>query len=261
LSPFSGVPGDVPDVPPVGPDDTVDPDGPATPPILRGLVALGDSITVGEGEPLQGVVMQSWAQWTAEALDLPFHKLARNGATAPEILRDLAPRMRGAYDVACVYAGVNDVRSDPWDPEAYRATMDELLVRAGDHAARVAVCSLPTDLGRPSSGAKAAEASTVVRELAAARGALLVDLEDLGGRRMVLPDVVHPTALGQVEMAARAVRVLAADGMVTREDPWVAADPYDSLRARLASERRWARGMVRDVRRRGVEAAGRRLRG
>ncbi|MGX6446560.1 SGNH/GDSL hydrolase family protein [Patulibacter sp. S7RM1-6] len=252
MSPFSGVPGDVPDVPPVEP---ADPDAPESPPILRGLVALGDSITVGEGEPLQGVVMQSWAQWTAEAFDLPFHKLARNGALAGEILHDLAPRMRGAYDVACVYAGVNDVRSDPWDEAAYRAMLDDLLVRAGDHAARVLVCTLPADLGRPSSGPKAQAASAIARELAAARGALLVELDDLGGRRLVLPDVVHPTALGQVEMAARAVRVLAADGMTPREDPWAAADPYDSLRARAATERRWARGFARDVRRRGVEAA------
>ncbi|WP_210495150.1 GDSL-type esterase/lipase family protein [Patulibacter sp. SYSU D01012] len=253
--PFSGTPGGAPDVPPVGPDD------PVSPPLLRGLVALGDSITVGEGEPLQGVVMQSWAQWTAEAFDLPFHKLARNGALAHEILRDLAPRMRGGYDIACVYAGVNDVRSEPWDPDAYRRTMNDLLVRAGDHAARVVVCTLPTDLGRPSSAPKPEAASAIVRELAVARGALVVELDDLGGRRLVLPDVVHPTALGQVEMAARAVRVLAGDGLRPRTDPWDAADPYTSLRARLASERRWARGMARDLRRRGIEAAQRRLRG
>jgi hypothetical protein len=221
-------------------------------------VALGDSITVGEGEPLRGVVMQSWAQWTAEALDLPFHKLARNGALAHEILRDLAPRMRGAYDVACVYAGVNDVRSEPWDPAAYRRTMNELLVRAGDHAARVLVCTLPEDLGRPSCAPKPAEASAIVRELAAGRGALVVDLGDLAGRDLVLPDVVHPTALGQVEMAARAVALLRGAGMPARAAPWTAADPYTSVRSRIALERRWARGYVRDVRRRAVEAAARR---
>ena len=33
----------------------------------RGLVALGDSITNGHGEPALGVPMQSWAQWLAEA--------------------------------------------------------------------------------------------------------------------------------------------------------------------------------------------------
>ena len=46
----------------------------------RGLVALGDSITNGHGEPALGVPMQSWAQWLAEALALPFTKLARDGA-------------------------------------------------------------------------------------------------------------------------------------------------------------------------------------
>ena len=52
----------------------------------RGLVALGDSITNGHGEPALGVTMQSWAQWLAEELGLPFTKLARDGARAADVL-------------------------------------------------------------------------------------------------------------------------------------------------------------------------------
>src|SRR3954447_2407291 len=74
----------------------------------RGLVALGDSITNGHGEPALGVHSQSWAQWLAEALELPFTKLAADGARAADVLRDQVPRLRGPYDLACVYAGVND---------------------------------------------------------------------------------------------------------------------------------------------------------
>ncbi|MEV4419954.1 GDSL-type esterase/lipase family protein [Patulibacter sp. NPDC049589] len=253
MSPFSQVPGEAPDV--------VPPEGAA---IRRGVVALGDSITVGAGEPLMGVAMQSWASWVAEAFDVPVHKLARDGALAGEILRDLAPRMRGRYDVALVYAGVNDVRGDPWDADDYRLTMDALVGAATTHADRVVVATLPDDLGRPSCAPKPSRASAVVREVAAVHGALVLNLEDLGGRRLVLPDVVHPTAPGQVEMAARAVELLEADGLLGPDgaapaNPWLLADPYLSIRARLAAERRWARGFGRDVRRRAVEAAARRV--
>jgi lysophospholipase L1-like esterase len=229
---------------------------PGSEPVRRGVVALGDSITVGEGEPLRGVMMQSWAQWVAEAFDLPLHKLARNGATTREVLDDLAPRMRGRYDVALVYAGVNDVRSEPWDAEQYRRTLDAVLAAAARHAERVLVATLPNDLGRPSSGAKAAVASEVVRDVAKARGAVVLDLAGFGGRRFVLPDIVHPTALGQVEIAARAVAVLTAAGARgpgPTLDPWTLADPYRSLRSRIAAERRWLRGYVRDLRRRAIE--------
>jgi lysophospholipase L1-like esterase len=254
MSPFSGVQADVPDVLP--------PEGAAS---RRGVVALGDSITVGEGEPLMGVAMQSWGAWVAEAFDVPFHKLARNGATAREVLADLVPRMHGRYDVALVYAGVNDVRGDPWDADDYRLAMDRVVGAASTHADRVVVATLPADLGRPTSAPKPSRASALVRDVAALHGALVLDLADFGGRRHVLPDVVHPTAPGQVEMAARAVAVLAADGLHgpggdAPTDPWVLADPYDSIRAKLAAERRWVRGFGRDVGRRAVEAAARRMR-
>ena len=35
-----------------------------------GLVALGDSITVGDGEPALGVSCRPWALWLARALEL-----------------------------------------------------------------------------------------------------------------------------------------------------------------------------------------------
>lgn len=255
MSPFSAVTGEAPAVLP--------PEGSAS---RRGVVALGDSITVGEGEPLLGVSMQSWAAWVAEAFDVPFHKLARNGATAKEVLEDLAPRMHGRYDVALVYAGVNDVRGEDWRPDDYRLTMDALVGLATTHADRVVLATLPDDLGRPSCAPKPAQASSLVRDVAAVHGALVLELTDFGGRRMVLPDVVHPTAPGQVEMAARAVELLAGDGLhghggAEPANPWLLADPFLGPRAQLAAERRWVLGLGRDVRRRAVEAGARRLRG
>ena len=47
-----------------------------------GVVALGDSITNGHGGMQSGLGSQSWAQWLAQSLELPFTKLAQDGASA-----------------------------------------------------------------------------------------------------------------------------------------------------------------------------------
>lgn len=221
--------------------------------VRRGLVVLGDSISNGRGELWLGVPALSWAQWTAESLALPFTKLARDGARAADVLRDLAPRLRGPYDVACVYVGVNDARSLDWDPEAYERTLIDLIAAAAAAAGRVLVCTLPSDLGRPTCAPKSVEASAIVRRVAERTGALVVALDDIAGRRLVLPDAVHPTALGQVEIAARAVRVLADDGMAMHVDPWTLADRHHSRRAARAADRRWLALLAQDLRRRATE--------
>ena len=66
---------------------------------MSGLVALGDSITNGHGEPALGVHPQSWAQ-LAEALDAPFLKLATDEATAADVLAEQVPRLRAAAGAA-----------------------------------------------------------------------------------------------------------------------------------------------------------------
>ena len=82
----------------------------------RAGAGLGDSILCGPEEGAFGVPPRPWAQWLAEALDLPFHKLAQPGATTPWIADALLPRARDDYALACVGVGTNDVRSLDWDP-------------------------------------------------------------------------------------------------------------------------------------------------
>ena len=56
-------------------------------------------------------------------------------------------------------------------------------------------------------------------------GAVVADLADLGGWTLVLPDAVHPTALGQLEIADRARRLAAA--VVARRRPVATAQVAD----------------------------------
>jgi lysophospholipase L1-like esterase len=197
-----------------------------------------------------GVTPLSWAQWLARALDLPFTSYAVNGARAADVLREQLPRVRADYDVAVLYAGVNDVRASDWDAGAYERDLDAVAASLAARAERLLVLTLPHDLGRPTCAPKPERANEAVRRVAAHRGAVVADMADFGGFTLVLPDVVHPTALGQLEIADRAARALGADvlpsALVGRPE-----------RAALRYAPAHAHALVRDLRRRLRERAGR----
>jgi len=163
-----------------------------------GLIALGDSITVGEGNLVCGVPCRSWALWLAEALDLPFTSRAANGALVADVLREQLPTVRADYDVGCLYAGANDVRRVDWDPAAYERDLAAVAEGLAARCERTLLATIPYDLGRPPAGAKVRDAGAIVRRVAAATGAAVAGLDDLAGWTRVLPDAVHPTALGQI---------------------------------------------------------------
>jgi lysophospholipase L1-like esterase len=191
-----------------------------------GVLALGDSITNGGGELQWGVALQSWALWVARGLGLPFTSYALDGARAADVARSQTAafaartaRPDARYDLGCLYAGVNDVRAPGWEPAAFERDFRAALAFLAARCDRTLVCTLPRDLGRPRAGAAVEEANARIRAAAAGHGALVVALEDFGARNRVMVDAVHPTAFGQVELAERALDVLAADGMAVRVHP------------------------------------------
>ncbi len=222
-------------------------------PCRLGLIALGDSITRGEGEPALGVPHRPWALWLAEALGLPYTNHAVNGAVAEQALREQAPRVKAHYDLACIYIGVNDARGPLWDPPSFAAALGAILTHLHAHAARVLALSIPLDLGRPRAGAAVPEANGLIRELAREHGTLCADLSDLRGPLLMLPDAVHPTALGQLEIADRAARVLAGAGAALPALPSASAEVHDGELARSRFAARWGSLLARDLARRGIE--------
>ena len=191
-----------------------------------GVLAFGDSITNGGGELQWGVALQSWALWTARGLGLPYTGCAVDGADAAHVAGAQIPRFlahtaapNGRYDVGCLYVGANDVRRLDWEPRAYERDLRAALAFLDERCERVLCCTLPRDLGRPRAGARVSEANAAIESGAADAGAVVVDLRDFGARNRVMVDAVHPTALGQVAIAERALDVLAADGMAVRVRP------------------------------------------
>jgi lysophospholipase L1-like esterase len=224
--------------------------------LRRGLVALGDSITRGQGgAPALGVHPQSWVQWLAEALELPLTNLAADGACAPDVLRDQVPRLRGPYDLATLHVGANDARSLAFDAATFEDAVERVLAALGEAAERTLVLTVPLGLGRPRAGADAATASAILRRVAAAHGALACGLEDFRGPRVLLPDAVHPTSAGMVAIAERAADALAGAGVVVARRP--ASLPHAQERTDPLARARfgawWLRLLARDHARRAVQ--------
>lgn len=190
------------------------------------MLAFGDSITNGGGELQWGVALQSWAQWVARGLGLPFTNYAIDGNKAADVIRTQIPqflartaRPEARYELGCLYIGVNDVRSPDWSPASYAANLRRALDFLHARCDRVLTLTVPLDLGRPRTGDVVEEVNRLIESIASETGALLARLEDFGARNLVMVDNVHPTAFGQVSIAERALSVLEADGMVVRAAP------------------------------------------
>ena len=190
------------------------------------MLALGDSITNGGGELQWGVALQSWAMWTARALGVPYNPYAFDGATAEEVIGREIPLFERAvadpysrYTLGCLYIGTNDVRLPGFDPDRFEALHDQALAFLRQRCDRLLTATVPLDMGRPRNPELIERANLAIERSAAEHGALVLDLRGFGGRRLVMPDHVHPTALGQVVIAQLALAVLGADGLPARLDP------------------------------------------
>jgi lysophospholipase L1-like esterase len=191
-----------------------------------GVLAFGDSITNGGGELQWGVALQSWAMWTARGLGLPYSPYAVDGAIAADVVDRQIPLFQrvsaGAdsrYDLGCVYAGTNDVRIPGFNAGALEQQLDTAFGFVAERCERTLTATIPLDMGRPRSPAQVAAANAAIKRAAARHGTLVVDLQGFKGRGVMMADYVHPTALGQITIAERALDLLAADGADVRIRP------------------------------------------
>ena len=82
------------------------------------IVTLGDSITLGMGDPAPGGGWRGWACLLAAGLPKPeLHNLAANGAQAKHVERDQLPNaLLLRPHVASVVVGINDTLRAGFDP-------------------------------------------------------------------------------------------------------------------------------------------------
>lgn len=188
-----------------------------------GVLAFGDSITNGGGELQWGVALQSWAMWTARALGVPYNPYAADGATAEDVVARQIPLFErtvadpySRYTLGCLYIGTNDVRRPGFDPGRFEELHSQALSFLEQRCDLLLTLTIPLDMGRPRNAELIEQTNLAIERSAADRGALVLDLRAFGGRRLMMADHVHPTALGQVTLAQLALELLATEGLPTR---------------------------------------------
>jgi lysophospholipase L1-like esterase len=117
---------------------------------MTSFTALGDSITLGIGDPVGGG--RSWRGWAAlladGLTDPELHILAASGACAADIERDQLPRALSLRpDIASVIFGINDTLRPGFDPELIASSAERTVAALRAAGAQVLTMRLP-DAGR-----------------------------------------------------------------------------------------------------------------
>lgn len=201
------------------------------------FAALGDSITLGVGDPVRrpdtrGWTWRGWAALLAEGLPDPdLHVLAGNGALAAEIESDQLPRALAlAPDVASVVFGVNDTLRPGFDPAVIAGTATRVVGALRDSGAQVLTLRLPDPgrmLGLPGLLARplarrAGEINTIMDAVASRFGTLHFDAARHAAvydRRMWAVDRLHPSERGHRFIAGQFHDLLAGAGVPVGAPP------------------------------------------
>ena len=194
------------------------------------FVALGDSITVGLGDPKPRHTWRGWAALLAESLGPPgtveFHNLAELGAQSHTLASSQLP---AAVDlkptIAAVIVGVNDTLRGSFHIGRTGAALNRTVRELRGTGAIVLTCVLP-DPGRmlrlPNAlarqlGRRIRAVNAVIEEIAALNDTVHFDAcsqAEIYDRRMWSVDRLHPSEAGH-RMLARAF----AELLVQREFP------------------------------------------
>ena len=109
------------------------------------FAALGDSITVGMGDPVPGGGWRGWATLLAGTLPQPeLHNLATLGALAADVERAQLPAAIALRpDVASVVVGINDTLRGDFDPERTGTSIGRTVAALRASGAEVLTIRLP----------------------------------------------------------------------------------------------------------------------
>jgi lysophospholipase L1-like esterase len=224
------------------------------------FVALGDSITLGIGDPVRIAPppgpdgqprdrgrrgWRGWAALLAEGLLEPeMHNLAVNGACIAGVERDQLPQaLQLRPDIASVVVGINDTLRPNFDPARIAAAAAHTVgaLRAADAAVLTLrlpdpgkMLGVPDVLARPLAR-RAHEINLVVDDVAERFGTLHFDAA--GDPASYDPDMwavdrLHPSERGHRYIARRFHSLLTAAGYQVGPAP--AAEPANPPPSRLA---------------------------
>jgi lysophospholipase L1-like esterase len=188
-------------------------------------VALGDSISVGMGDPAPGGGWRGWPALLAEGLlDPQLHNLAVLGGQSADIESlQLPAALALRPDVASVVVGLNDTLRGGFDPDRTAAAVERIVVALRAQGAEVltmrmpdpgAMFGLPQTLAQPLARRMRA-VNAAVDEVARRHGTLHFDAAGDPAtyeRRNWSVDRLHPNERGHRLIARRFHALLAATG-------------------------------------------------
>jgi lysophospholipase L1-like esterase len=254
------------------------------------VAALGDSITVGIGDPVVG----GWRGWVrhltaalSSSYDVSLCVTAEAGATTPMVAaRQLAAAVSHRPDLVTLVVGVNDTLRAGWDPTRTRVALQrcaEELTGAGALLLTIRYHDLPRAIGLPELVARPlrhriAVLNDAYDEVHGTYGGVRLDLgqcPEVLDRSCLSVDRLHPSERGHRALARGYAALLAERGYHVelpslecsgglarswrRDARWLVADggPWVGRRVRdlgpWAAELAWTEA----VRRTGGERAGR----
>jgi lysophospholipase L1-like esterase len=213
------------------------------------FAALGDSITLGVGDPVrapgQRITWRGWAALLAEGLREPvLHVLAGNGALVADIEREQLPRaLELRPDIASVVFGVNDTLRSGFDPDRIGAAAMRTVGALRADGAQVLTMRLPDPgrmLGLPGALARplarrAHQVNAVMDVVAKRYGTVHFDAAgdaEVYDPRMWAVDRLHPSERGHRLIARRFHEQLAAAGYPVAGPP--GPEPQNPPPSRLA---------------------------
>jgi lysophospholipase L1-like esterase len=215
------------------------------------FVALGDSITLGIGDPVRlesGSRKRGWRGWAAllaEALPDPaLHIVATNGARMADLELDQLPKaLQLRPDVASVVIGVNDTLRSNFEPERMAASVAHTIGALRAAGAEVLTMRLPDPgrmLGLPGALARplarrAHQVNDVMDVMARRFGTLHFDAAtdaEAYDPRMWAVDRLHPSERGHRLIARRFHALLAEAGFPVCAAP--GAEPENPPPSRMA---------------------------
>jgi lysophospholipase L1-like esterase len=205
------------------------------------FVALGDSITLGVGDPVRvedpgtGRSQRAWRGWAAlladGLVDPELHIVAGNGACSVDVERVQLPQaLQLRPDIASVVVGVNDTLRPNFDAQRIGSAAAHTIGALRARGAQVLTMRLPDPgrmLGMPGVLARplaerAHQINAVMDEIAARFGTLHFDAasdEVAYDPRMWAVDRLHPSERGHRHIALRFHALLAAAGNAVGPPP------------------------------------------
>ncbi|WP_285776962.1 SGNH/GDSL hydrolase family protein [Microtetraspora sp. NBRC 13810] len=198
-------------------------------------MALGDSVTVGLGDPMPGGGWRGWARLLADSIGTPgeveLDNLACSGALVRDVLTTQLPRAPALRPtLATVLVGCNDTLRGRFDLAAVAAGLEEIVTRLRDAGVLVLTATLPDpgmmlripETVRRPLARRVHAINSVLECVANGRNTVHVDLAGhpaLYDRRMWGVDRLHPSERGHRLLARQFAGAFGENGVRLRALP------------------------------------------